>query len=58
MKKIFTKFLCGNGEKLCALAVMLASVAPYCCRGNWYQPKEPEGLEDFLKAGSCKSVGN
>ena len=58
MKKFFTKLLRSNGGKLCALAVTLASVAPYCCRGSWYQPKEPKGLEDFLKAGSCKSIGN
>ena len=23
-----------------------AAIAPECCRGNWYEPEEPEGLEE------------
>lgn len=35
--------------KLCNLALGIASIAPNACRGNWYQPKEPDGLFDFFK---------
>lgn len=27
----------------------VAAIAPECCRGNWYEPEEPEGLEEVLK---------
>lgn len=48
MKKI-VQFILKNGGRLCAFAVGVASIAPLCCRGNWYQPEEPEGLETFMK---------
>ena len=47
LKKFITKVLINNGTRLCALAVVMASISPMC-RGNWYQPKEPDGLEEFL----------
>lgn len=54
LKKIITKVLINNGTRLCALAVVMASISPMCCRGNWYQPKEPDGLEEFL--GRSKNI--
>lgn len=50
MRKIFERFLKQHGRKLCAAAVAMASIAPKCCRGYWYQAEEPEGLEEFMKA--------
>lgn len=55
MKGLITKILLSKGAKLCAVAVTLASVAPLCCRGNWYQPNEPDGLEDFFTEQVKKS---
>lgn len=54
LKKFITKVLINNGTRLCALAVIMASISPMCCRGNWYQPKEPDGLEEFL--GKPKNI--
>ena len=38
-----------SSGKLCAFAIGVAAIAPECCRGNWYEPEEPEGLEEVLK---------
>ncbi len=35
-------------RKICKIAITIAAVAPMCCRGNFYEPDEPEGLDDFL----------
>ena len=35
--------------KLCTFVVTIATIAPNACRGNWYQPEEPEGLNEFLQ---------
>lgn len=35
--------------KLCSFALVIATIAPNTCRGNWYQPLEPEGLEKFFE---------
>lgn len=34
--------------KLCAIVVTIAAIVPNACRGDWYQPEEPEGLKKFL----------
>ncbi len=49
MKEMFKRLLKQHGRKLCAVAVVVASIAPNCCRGHWYQAEEPEGLADFMK---------
>lgn len=45
-------------NKLCnvvvALAVMVAPIASGYCRGFFYEEKEPEGVEDFLKKCKCQ----
>lgn len=51
MKKVL-EFLVKHSGKLCAFAIGVAAIAPECCRGNWYEPEEPEepeGLEEVLK---------
>lgn len=34
--------------KICKIAITFAAVAPMCCRGNFYEPDEPEGLAEFI----------
>lgn len=48
MKKVL-EFLVKHSGKLCAFAIGVAAIAPECCCGNWYEPEEPEGLEEVLK---------
>lgn len=48
MKKVL-EFLVRYSGKLCAFAIGVAAIAPECCRGSWYEPEEPEGLEEVLK---------
>ncbi|MBQ9199040.1 MAG: cyclic lactone autoinducer peptide [Lachnospiraceae bacterium] len=49
MKSTFEKIVIKYGARLCALAVSVATIAPLCCRGQWYQPKEPDNLDVILK---------
>lgn len=48
MKKVL-EILVRHSGKLCAFAIGVAAIAPECCRGSWYEPEEPEGLEEVLK---------
>ena len=48
MKKVLV-FLVRYRGKLCAFAIGVAAIALECCRGSWYEPEEPEGLEEVLK---------
>ena len=45
MKKKLLMF----GMRLASLAVVLATMSQFACRGWWSQPKEPEDLEIFIK---------
>ncbi len=49
MKKKVKAFIQKYGRQLPAIALAVASVAALCCRGDWYQPEEPEGLSEFAK---------
>ena len=40
-------FVKKNGNLIVALVAMVASVAVNGCKGQWYQPLEPEGLKEF-----------
>lgn len=40
-------FVKKNGNLIVALVAMVASVAVNGCKGQWYQPAEPERLEEF-----------
>lgn len=48
MRGIIEEFMRKYGSKLCALAIMISSISVDVCRNGWYQPEEPEGLQDFL----------
>lgn len=45
LRKILVKY----GNVLCALAVLVAPMAARTCRLLYYEPKEPEGLDEFVK---------
>lgn len=49
MKEKVKAFIQKYGRQLPAIALAVASAATMCCRGDWYQPEEPEGLSDFAK---------
>lgn len=48
MRKLANKFIAKYGLRISALAVAIASISPMCCRGEWYQPKEPENLHKIF----------
>lgn len=37
------------GTKICAFSVILSALLAPTCRDNWYQPEEPENLDELLK---------
>lgn len=43
MKHRWNKIL----EKMCMFAITIAAIASTSCRAHFYEPEEPEGLEDF-----------
>lgn len=49
MKEKVKAFIQKYGRQLPTLALTVASVATLCCRGDWYQPEEPEGLSEFAR---------
>ena len=55
MEKMFKKFIQQHGKQICNTAAAMASIAPNCCRGHWYQPEEPNGLTEFLKERKSKN---
>ena len=42
------KFAFKAANVLCALAAVVAPVAGRACRVIFYEPKQPEGLADFI----------
>lgn len=48
MRERFEEFMHKYGNKLCALVILISSISVDTCHNSWYQPKEPEGLQDFL----------
>ena len=48
MLKLLQKFVVAHGLKIGAMAVAIASVAPKCCRCEWYEEKEPKNLQKLL----------
>ena len=48
MKRKIKRFIIQNGTKICAFVAAVASIAPRTCRNQWYQPDEPEGIEEFF----------
>ncbi len=45
VRKIIEKY----GKLICMVAVLITTFGLNDCKGSWYQPKEPEGLEEFIK---------
>ncbi|MGN0395385.1 MAG: cyclic lactone autoinducer peptide [Coprococcus sp.] len=54
MKGFINNIVKRYGAALCALVIAVAPIAVNSCRYKLYQPKEPDGLEEF--ALSCKRV--
>lgn len=48
MIKVFNKLIMRYGLHISAFAVMVATLSSDLCRGEWYQPKEPENLNRIL----------
>lgn len=49
MKKAMTRLILKGGAMLAAVAVVATNLGVLSCRGQFYQPKEPENLRMFLK---------
>lgn len=54
MKTLIKTLILRNGARLCALAAIVSQIAPYCCRGNYYEPEVPEGIRELRKEGVYK----
>ncbi len=48
MFKILNKLVMRYGVSISAFAIMVAALSSDLCRGEWYQPKEPENLWGIL----------
>lgn len=49
MKNVMTRLILKYGAMLSAVAIVAANFGVLSCRGQFYQPKEPENLRMFLK---------
>lgn len=49
MKKFANKLIAKYGLKVTTLAIAIASISPMCCRGEWYQPKEPKNISELFE---------
>ena len=48
------RFLTKRASLVAALVMVIANSSANYCRCMWYQPKEPDGLNKFVK----KNIGN
>lgn len=48
MKRITKKLIVRYGKQLYKLAVGAGKTAQAVCRSFFYEPKQPEGLDEFL----------
>jgi cyclic lactone autoinducer peptide len=55
MQKIMNNVVKTYGLAVGKLAITIATISPACCRGEWYQPKEPERLREILKRTNQQS---
>ncbi len=44
MKKFMEKLVVKYSSRICGVATLVAAMVPLCCRGQWYQPEEPDGI--------------
>ena len=49
MVKTINKFILRYGLSISAFAIMVAALSSDLCRGEWYQPKEPENLHKIIE---------
>ena len=49
MKTFIKTLIFRNGAKLCALVAVVSQIAPFCCRGNYYEPELPEEIRELRK---------
>lgn len=49
MKNVLKNFIIRYGHQICSIAIMASAMMVSKCRGLFYQPKEPEGLEEMAK---------
>lgn len=49
MKNKLEKWLLSHKNAINSIAMSVAAMVVYGCRFKYYQPKEPEGLEEFCK---------
>lgn len=47
---LLEKLICKVGIPLCSLATLVAPMVSRGCRIRFYQPEEPEGLQEFIQA--------
>ncbi len=45
MKKFMEKLVVKYSSRICGAAAIVAAMTPLCCRGHWYQPKEPDDIK-------------
>lgn len=55
MRKWISAFIGKYGEKLCTFALALATVTVTHCRGIYYQPKEPDNFQAFVRNHSTNN---
>lgn len=58
MHKIINNVVKNYGLTIGKVAVSIATISPACCRGEWYQPKEPERLHEILKQKNQKKFSS
>ena len=49
MSKLLKRVVVRYGARICAIAAMVATISPVCCRGQWYQPEEPDGISEIKR---------
>lgn len=45
MKKFMEKLVVKYSSRICGAVAIVAAMTPLCCRGHWYQPKEPDDIK-------------
>ena len=48
MKKLIKKLVVRYGKELYKLAIGAGKIAQAACKGFYYEPKQPEGLDEFI----------
>lgn len=54
--KMLKKFIQKHGEKICAMAVAFGGISLMSCRLFVYEPKQPDGLKEFMDSHAKKDA--